>query len=214
VVHVDDWEDVRHAAAAGATAVTHVPGPEVVPADVLALMVEHGTSSIPTLAVQLGVSDLTAHPEWLDLPLARAITTPTIRAAYQGATLTEGADRWRAAQIERKPAMLESVRLMFEAGIPILVGTDSGNLGTIQGWSVHHELMKLVEAGLSAWDALAAGSTRAAAFLGHSYGVAPGAAANLVILEASPLDDITNTQRIVHVIHAGVVADRSPPVGG
>lgn len=74
--------------------------------------------------------------------------------------------------------------------------------------------MKLVEAGLSEWDALAAGSTRAAAFLGHAYGVTPGAAANLVILEASPIDDITNTQRIVHVIHAGTVVDRSPPVSG
>ena len=76
-------------------------------------------------------------------------------------------------------------------------------------WSVHHELMKLVEAGLDPWDALAAGTVDAAAFLGQGYGVGEGARANLVVLEASPLDDIANTQSIAYVIHRGALMRRA-----
>ncbi len=208
IIHIGSWEDVRHVAIAGATAITHVPVDEVVPDDVIDLMVEHGVASIPTLAVQLGVSDLTAHPEYLDAPLARAVASEAVLAAYRSDELMPAAVRWRERQIEEKPRVLESVRRMHEAGIPIFVGTDSGNLGTIQGWSVHHELMKLVEAGLEEWEALASGSVEAAAFLGQSYGVEEGDAANLVVLEASPIEDIRNTQRVVHVIHRGRLMNR------
>ncbi|MCG8467143.1 MAG: amidohydrolase family protein [Gemmatimonadetes bacterium] len=208
VIHVQDWDDIRHAALAGATAVTHVPEEDVIPDDVLALMAERGVASIPTLAVHLGVSGLTTHPEWLDSPLAVGVTSASIRDAYRSSEITPGARRWRDRQIETGPTILESVRRMHESGIRVLVGTDSGNPGTIQGWSVHHELMKLVAAGLDPWDALAAGTTNAAAFLDRAYGVGIGDAANLILLDASPLEDIRNTQRISDVIHRGQRMDR------
>jgi imidazolonepropionase-like amidohydrolase len=66
----------------------------------------------------------------------------------------------------------------------------------------------LVEAGLSSWQALAAATTEAGAFLGRAYGVTPGSEANLVVLDASPIDDIRNTQRIAYVIHHGAIVDR------
>jgi imidazolonepropionase-like amidohydrolase len=69
-------------------------------------------------------------------------------------------------------------------------------------------LIRLVEAGLTRWGALAASSTQAAAFLGRRYGVQPGDAANLVILDASPLVDIANTQKIAMVIMRGSIAYR------
>jgi imidazolonepropionase-like amidohydrolase len=97
---------------------------------------------------------------------------------------------------------------LADAGVTILAGTDSGLPGTIQGYSLHRELIKLVEAGLSPWQALAAGTTKAGTFLGQSYGVTPGSVANLVVLAASPIEDIRNTQRIAHVIHRGSIVDR------
>lgn len=209
VIHVQSWDDVRHAAIAGATAVTHIPDDEVIPDDVIALMLTHGVASIPTLSVQFGVSDLTADPTLLDGPIAQGVTTEVIRAAYRSDDLTPAAERWRLQQIEDGPKVLASVRRLHEAGIQVLVGTDSGNLGTIQGWSVHHEMKKLVEAGLEPWDALAAATTRGAAFLAQNYGVNIGDAANLVILEASPIDDIDNTERIVSVVHRGQIVDRA-----
>lgn len=212
VIHVDAWDDVRDAAEAGASAVTHVPGDGVIPEDVLALMVERGVASIPTLAVQTGVSDFTANPEQLDSPLARAVASDAVREAYRADELPERIEAWRRRQVSERDDVFASVKRMQEAGIDVLTGTDSGNLGTLQGWSVHHELRQLVAAGLSPAEALAAGTTRAARFLSLEYGVTEGSLANLVVLEASPLESIANTETIVYVIHRGVVVERQAPI--
>jgi imidazolonepropionase-like amidohydrolase len=98
---------------------------------------------------------------------------------------------------------------MADAGVTILTGTDWGNWGTIQGFSLHRELVLLVDAGLSSWQALAASTTLTGEFLGKSFGVMPGDEANLVVLDASPIQDIRNTQQIAMVIHHGKVVDRA-----
>lgn len=77
--------------------------------------------------------------------------------------------------------------------------------GVIQGYSLHRELVLLVEAGLSTWDTLGAATTRAGEFLGRRFGVEPGDVANLVVVDASPIDDIANTQRIEMVVLRGRV---------
>jgi imidazolonepropionase-like amidohydrolase len=92
--------------------------------------------------------------------------------------------------------------------VTLLTGTDAGNLGVIQGFSVHREIEKLVDAGLDAWQALAAATTNASALLGRRYGLTAGCEANLVILDASPIDDVRNTQAIRLVIHHGKRIDR------
>lgn len=51
-------------------------------------------------------------------------------------------------------------------------------------------------------------TTEAGKFLGRSFGVGPGDEANLVVLAASPVEDVRNTQRIVWVVQRGVVVDR------
>jgi imidazolonepropionase-like amidohydrolase len=81
-------------------------------------------------------------------------------------------------------------------------------VGTLQGYSVHRELIRLVDAGLSPWQALAAATTDAGAFLGQAYGVKAGGEANLVVLDASPIENIGNTQAIAYVIHHGAIVDR------
>ena len=94
---------------------------------------------------------------------------------------------------------------LHAAGIRILAGTDAGNWGLIHGYSLHRELVRLVEAGLSPREALGASTTDAGEFLGRRFGVQTGDAANLVVLDASPLDNIANTQRISMVVMRGQV---------
>jgi|GEM_PF-3256573 len=95
------------------------------------------------------------------------------------------------------------------AGIRIVVGTDyTIFLGFI---AVHWEMEFLVEAGLSPLEALRAATQDVAATLGleGQLGIiAPGAIADLVVLEADPLDDIRNTQKIHSVIKDGNIVDR------
>jgi imidazolonepropionase-like amidohydrolase len=206
IVHVGTWEDVRQAVLAGAAALTHVARDGPVPDDVVSLMAKQRTIHIPTLTVHTDMQAFTESSALLDSPLMAALTTDAIRNAYRKApALSPEQMARRRANVERAIA---AVRRLHAAGIPMLTGTDAGNLGVIQGYSVHREMSRLVEAGLTPWEALSAATTGAGEFLGRRYGVRMGDAANLVVLDASPLEDIANTQRISLVVMRGQVAYR------
>ena len=205
VIHVSDWDHAREAVLAGASALTHTPGPDTIPHDLVDLMREHEVFSIPTLTVHTELTVLLDNPDLLDAPLPKAVTTPEIREAYRTGEVPA---RWLETERRTTSARLASVKRMADGGVRILTGTDAGNWGVIQGYSVHRELVKLVEAGLTPWQGLAASTTEAGDFLGRSFGLQEGDEANLVVLEASPLADIRNTQRIVMVIHHGRMVER------
>lgn len=208
VIHVGSWEDVQDGVDLGASAVTHVPDDEPIPAGMAERMAERGVASIPTLAVQTDLREFILDPGVLERPLAVALASEGIRAAYRTDSLAHHAAEWKERAETRRARTLEAVKQMAEAGVSILAGTDAGNWGTIQGFSLHRELEKLVAAGLSPWDALAAATTRAGDFLGRRFGVQPGDEANLVVLDASPIEEIRNTQAIVQVIQRGIVVQR------
>jgi imidazolonepropionase-like amidohydrolase len=93
------------------------------------------------------------------------------------------------------------------AGLPVMAGTDLGSSGIIPGESLHDELSLLVAAGYTPAAALRAATLNPAIYLGaaDTLGrVAAGFVADLVVLEANPLEDIRNTRRIAAVIRAGV----------
>jgi hypothetical protein len=101
---------------------------------------------------------------------------------------------------------IEIVKAMHSAGVSLLAGTDTPNPYTYPGFSLHEELQLLVTAGLSPMEALRTATLRAAEFLGvqRDFGsVEEGKVANLVLLDANPLDDIRNTQKIRAVILRG-----------
>jgi imidazolonepropionase-like amidohydrolase len=207
VVHVSTWQDVRDAVEAGATAITHTPAGRV-PEHLARLMASRGVASIPTLTVHTDFRHFVLEPAVLDNPMARALTTTAVIGAYRSAETVGRAESQRQQREAAEASAFKPVKAMVDAGVRILAGTDSGSVGTLQGYSLHRELIQLVAAGLSPWQALGAGTTDAAAFLGRSYGVKPGSEATLVVLEGSPIEDIRNTQRIAYVIHHGVIVDR------
>ena len=207
VVHVSAWQGVRDAVEAGATAVTHVPGGPI-PEDLARLMAARTVASIPTLAVQTDFRHFVLEPGVLDNPMARALTTAAVIGAYRSPETVARAESQRQQREAFEASSFKSVKAMADAGVRILAGTDSGSVGTLQGYSLHRELIQMVAVGLTPWQAIAAATTDAAAFLGRNYGVKPGSEATLVVLEGSPIDDIRNTQRIAYVIHHGAVVDR------
>ena len=88
----------------------------------------------------------------------------------------------------------------------MVVGTDALNTGVVPGFSVHDELAEMVAAGLTPYQALRAGTANAAEFLGRedaSGTVAAGRKADLLLLNANPLTDISNTRRIEGVMLRG-----------
>lgn len=214
VVHVRSWRDVREAAEAGATAVTHVPA-EKMPDDLPGLLAERGTVMIPTLA-NLDTA-LATEPELLKDPLLASLTTGEVLAAYREfptAGDPERAERILRSMTGAQERRLVSVGELADAGVPIVAGTDSGNPWTVQGFSLHRELELMVRAGLEPMAALRAATTAAGDLLGYSWGLAPGDPADLLILDASPLDDVRNTRKIHTVVHHGRRIDRAAPAAG
>jgi imidazolonepropionase-like amidohydrolase len=207
VVHVGSWDDLRHAVLAGAAAVTHTPA-GTMPDDIPRLMVERGTLHIPTLVVHGDYARFVATPALLDSPLLREIAGAETIALFKAppAGPMTGFIEWQRGGL---PTNAASVRALAAAGVPMVTGTDAGNPGVFQGYSVHRELRLLVEAGVPVWDALAATTINAGRLLGRRWGMAAGDEGTLVILAASPLDDIGNTERIATVVLRGVVVDRA-----
>ncbi len=100
---------------------------------------------------------------------------------------------------------------LHRAQLPILAGTDSGDVYCVPGFSIHDELALLVDAGLTPRDALRAATTAPAEYLGmaDSLGtVSVGKIADFVLLEANPLQDIRNTKGIRAVVKGGYLYDR------
>ena len=112
--------------------------------------------------------------------------------------------------VEQRQAMWSfyqrQLRALVDAGVPVLVGSDSSALGVVWGFSEHDELELFVEAGLSPYEALSAATRLPAEVMdpGGGWGtISPGNRADLVLLSANPLADITNTRRIEGVMARG-----------
>ncbi len=101
---------------------------------------------------------------------------------------------------------LEVVGAMHRAGVEFMAGTDVGGAYTYPGFSLHDELALMVQAGFTQMEALQAATRNPARFLeeADSLGtIERGKTANLVLLEADPLENISNTRRINAVVLNG-----------
>jgi imidazolonepropionase-like amidohydrolase len=118
-------------------------------------------------------------------------------------------DRARAAW-ER---MATGIARLAAVGARIGVGTDGGGqLGDqFVGWTVHTEVENMVAAGMTPAQVLSAATRTGAGIVGlDDLGVlAAGKSADFIVLDANPLDDITNTRRISQVYLRGVAVDRA-----
>ena len=127
--------------------------------------------------------------------------------------------RIRDAVTNRTPDAVETAREFFElqagnltrlqaAGVRIGFGTDAG---TALGWTAHQELADMVAAGMTPAQTIVAATSTAADILGLGQlgTVAAGKSADFVVLDANPLDDITNTHRIASVYLRGIEVDRA-----
>ena len=163
------------------------------------------TWNVPTqILVELRVNDvpvetLSNWPEMRYMPEA----TVARWAEAKTATLTE-----RGFTAETAALGIELRRkLLFElqrAGAGLLLGSDSPQVFSVPGFSIHRELDVLVASGLTPYEALRSGTASVAEFFGSNGGVvAVGRDADLVLLDADPLADIRNARRIHGVMLRG-----------
>jgi imidazolonepropionase-like amidohydrolase len=104
------------------------------------------------------------------------------------------------------------IAMMNKAGVPMMAGTDVGNPFLLPGFSLHDELVAFVRAGLTPGETLKTATYNPAKFLGmldRLGTVEKGKFADLVLLDANPLEDICNTRKIRAVVLNGRYLDRA-----
>ena len=101
---------------------------------------------------------------------------------------------------------LANLQKVWDAGIPVAMGTDAGNIGTLHGPSVFREMSIMAQAGLTTLEVLRSATTNGAKAMGRDVGaIAPGKLADLLVLDADPLANIENLSKIHRVIKDGKV---------
>ena len=128
-----------------------------------------------------------------------------IQQGQQG--VGSGVNQWVAQANQRREALPGSdagqpvvelrrrlIKELHDAGVPVLLGTDSPQVFSVPGFSIHHEMQVMVESGLTPFQVLRSGTKAVADFYGaDDFGtVAEGQRADLVLLNANPLDDVGN----------------------
>jgi imidazolonepropionase-like amidohydrolase len=197
---------------AGQKSIEHLTGLAPAEADhataerLFALFRKNQTWQCPTLIMRhnyalLDDSSLAADPR---LKYAK----PSWRARWLRMTKEAGA--WPAGEGARRRETIRKedalVAEMQRAGVGILAGTDDANPYVLPGFGLHDELTLLVKAGLTPMEALRAATFNPAKFLGLSGSlgtVERRKRADLVLLDANPLADISNTKKIAAVIAGG-----------
>jgi imidazolonepropionase-like amidohydrolase len=176
---------------------------------VIALMAKNQTWQVPTLVWERG--------QWLvdDIDLSHDALTKYAPAAWKDRTwpmftrdIMKDMDtdplpvRKRFVQME-----LEMTLAMHRAGVPFMAGTDTAaGVHVFPGFSLHDEMALFVQAGLTPMEALQTATRNPAQFMGRLSDmgtVEKNKVADLVLLDANPLDDIHNSRKIHAVVLAG-----------
>lgn len=212
--HAPQLLRAKEALRAGVDGLLHGIIDEAVDEDFIGLMKKNGASYVPTLTMFEDVADVAAAARrqgtyWDQLGLQppgiyQFFTSP------QGIQIFQSLLNNTAFAKERLPVLRANVKRVFDSGIPVVMGSDTGFFGVFLGaaWQVEMELM--VEAGLTPAQAIAAATINAARMIGREKeqgSVEAGKLADLVILDANPLTDIRAVRNVHRVVKGGVVYD-------
>jgi len=208
VGHGTSPEEIIKSVTLGFFSLEHTTMPDPVYDDVLQMLAASGTSWDPTVVVTGGDSLLLRdEPERLIEPKFKAFTPPF----YVDFAMSGGYNRGVATGALRGSlaARLAAIARARHLGVTLLVGTDAPNPECFFGSSLHWELARFVEAGLSPLEVLRLATAGGAAAVGAEDlgAIAPGKLADLVLLDANPLDNIRNTERVWRVVKGGWLFD-------
>jgi imidazolonepropionase-like amidohydrolase len=212
-VHAPELETARAAVAEGANVLVHsVDDKEVDDAFVEAVK-KSGAVYIPTLTVMSGYADVYGRKNPLTPGEQSAGQPDVVRSFDKVAALK--LPQWApqaSAQIgSTLPRMRHNLMRMYRAGVPIVMGTDAGNIGTLHAISVPAEMEAMEEAGMPARAVLASATIAAARMLGVERelgSVEPGKVADLVLLREDPRRDASAVAAVDLVLRKGVPIER------
>jgi imidazolonepropionase-like amidohydrolase len=220
--HVSDVVGLEHALEKRQTTIDHVdnyvidmsrePGAGVTPANIdrsrIALLAkatkDAGVAVVPTMALWEVILGMHPVDGMMSRPELRYMPPATVRTWANNTSA-------RTAQVDPAQSKLEAelriemLRALHDAGVPILMGTDAPQLFSVPGFSLERELPVMARAGMTPFEILQTGTTGVAAHFGwnDTGTIAAGKRADLILLDANPLQDIANIGRRAGVMVNG-----------
>jgi imidazolonepropionase-like amidohydrolase len=216
--HAPVLKHAKDALRAGLDGLMHGIIDEPIDQEFITLMKQNRASYVATMALFNDMADVNAFAKRQATSWDRAGLQPPrlydFFAGPGGAQFFEKSFNNLTFTRQHLPVQKDNVKKAFDAGIPVVLGTDTGFQGVLIGVATQIELELLVEAGLTPGQALGAATINAARMIGREKDlgtVEAGKLADLVILDADPLQDVRNVTRIFRTMKGGVLYEPVDP---
>jgi imidazolonepropionase-like amidohydrolase len=207
--HIFYLEDAKRLVADGVDVLAHGVRDVPVDRDFIAAMKSHHVWYIPTLGLDEAFYLFAERPELASDPVLAHALQPALAAQFADPVWRQKimSDTTKLATDKGSAAMnLRNVKTLYDAGVRVGFGTDSGATPLrIAGFAEHHELALLVKAGLTPVQAIGTATKNAAALLDlDDRGVVEtGKLADLIVVDGDPARDIADVDKIEAVWHRG-----------
>lgn len=216
-VHATELAVAKAALRAGADYLVHSVTDQPVDDEFIDLALRNRALYSPTLFVFTSY-ELALSNTWRATEAERRLADPQILATMGDLEkipkdqLPARVAKWMAnpPAAEVPAAAAANLLKVSAAGIPVVMGTDAGNIGVMHGPSVFREMEAMQKAGMAPMQVLRSATVSGAKAMGMEKElgmIAPGALADLLVLDADPRQDLQNLSRIHRVIKDGKVFD-------
>ena len=205
IAHATTLEDHKRLLRAGARRFIHMPYDVEVDDEYLGLVAARNAFIVPTIGM-VTRREPYRRPVYED-PFFQEQVPDEVVAMLRDAAGGDAAPPRTTADDARARVIRDNFMRLRDH---VILGTDAGAVGDFFGYADHLELELFVRMGMTPAEAIVAATTRAARAFGldETGAVEAGRSADFVVLDADPLDDITNTRQIAAVYLRGVEVDR------
>jgi imidazolonepropionase-like amidohydrolase/ABC-type multidrug transport system permease subunit len=210
--HTGNAADVDEAVSAGTNTIEHGSRSDLISNTTFAAMKQKAIAFDPTLSVHEAIAALVTGN--LDL-LNRSLLQRVVPADLLRDTRTALSHQKNSTRADAMKPMLGFVNQnlvnAYKAGVPLITGSDAGNMLVFHGPTIQHELALWVKAGIPTTVALQAATSTAAKYLraeDRIGSIQKGRDATFLLLEGDPVQDITATERISDIFYKGEQVQR------
>jgi imidazolonepropionase-like amidohydrolase len=209
--HLYELADAKSLVDAGLDMIAHSVRDKVVDKELISSIKSRNVTYVPTLMREVSTYIYSESPVWLDDPFfTKRADSATIQAVKTTLKATQSNPKTIEEGKQDLKMALRNLKLLADSGVRIGFGTDTGPPVRFPGFFEHMEMELMVEAGLKPMDVIVAFSKTASEALRiqNEFGtLAKGKAADLIVLDRNPLENIRNSRSIEAVYLAGKKVD-------
>jgi hypothetical protein len=169
--------------------------------------IEAGTWNVPTLSLVEHLADPTPPEEMIQWPEMQYMPQDVLDGWVNSKHNFQDRDDFQPDAAQRLVEVRQMLtRALYHGGAPIALGSDAPQFFNVPGFSIHHEMRMMVDAGLTPYEVLVTGTRNPAVYFEtpDEFGtVEANRRADLILLDANPLEDIGNVQQRVGVMVRG-----------